>query len=251
MNERIRNAVRIGIPLVAMITLVLSTALPVLAQNKPKPVPTLRLVQGEVVSVSSDNSTIIIKNGNQGQLTINVDANTKYFLLLREKPSPVPTDNVASAISLSQKSGILLFDQTQLTAAQESQITANCKADPGWLERHGTPAQFSDILVGDRIIAEVKTADNLATKVLIIKAPVIQKVSGTISEVTSSTITITPTSGTAVILNWDGNTKFVLKGLISVQSGQYATAVYNRNTMLAQTVEVQATAPVAATSIKK
>jgi len=97
MNERTKRSLKIGIPFITIVTLVLSSALPVIADSATKPVPAVRLVQGEVVSLSSDNSTIVVQNGNHAQVTITVDANTKYFIVPREKPSPVPTDNVADA----------------------------------------------------------------------------------------------------------------------------------------------------------
>jgi len=131
----------------------------------------------------------------------------------------------------------------QVTEQLEAGVTVNCGTDPNGLERCGKEAQFSDIQIGDKVIVWVKTTDNLATKVLIIKAPVIQRVKGTITAVSDSSITITPASGAAVILSWDVSTRFMLKGLISVQIGQYAVAAYNRSTMTAKTVDVQATAP--------
>ena len=250
MNERIRHCVRISIPFMIIMALSLSAALPVLADNISKPVASVRLVQGEVASVSSDNSTIVVRNGNHGQVTINVDANTKYFILPREK-SAAAIAGAVNAVSVNQKLNKLQFGRPQIAAVQESQIDVSCKADMNAADRLGKPAKFSDVQVGDRIIAEVKTADNLALRVIIIKIQAIQKVSGNISAVSDSSITITPSDGTAVTLSWDANTRFVLRGLIAVQSGQYASAVYNRSTMLAQTVEVQATAPTKTASLAK
>lgn len=239
MEKEIKSALKIGIPFVVIMTLVFGSALPVLAKNPSKPVLKLRVVQGEVVSISSDNTTsdnatIVVRNGSQQLVTLKVDANTEYFMV------PCGKTPAAAGATVTVKTA----KQSQITLANESAAAAfYCGTDPGRLGRIGKEAQFSDIQVGDRVVAWVKTADNLATKVLIIKAPVIQKVKGTITAISDNSITITPTSGTAVTLSWDGNTKFVLKGLISVQTGQYAAAVYNRITMLALTVDVQATAP--------
>jgi hypothetical protein len=237
MNKTIKSGLRIGLLFMVVMTLVLSSSLPVLAKNtsKPvltsKPVSTLRVVQGEVVSISSDNSTsdnatIVVRNGSQQLVTFKVDANTKYYMAPNGKTSASPANVPVKAAGLVESVG-----------------TANCGIDPNSLGRYGKQAQFSDIQVGDKVVAWVKTADNIATKILIIKPPVIQKVKGTITAISDNSTTITPLNGNAVTLNWDGNTKFVLKGLISVQTGQYAAAVYNRTTMLALTVNVQATAP--------
>jgi hypothetical protein len=236
-----RNALKIGIPFIVIMTLVMGTALPVLADNTSKPVSGLRLVQGEVVSVASDNSTIVVQNGNQQQVTIKVDSNTKYFVVPAGKASAAINSNTVKVKKVDQKVNKVKPEQSQ--AVGELGITANCGNDLNGLSRFGKEGQFSDIQVGDRVIVWVKTADNLAIQVLIFKAPAIQRVKGIITAVSDNSITITPANGTAVTLSWDGETRFVLKGLISVQNGQYASAVYNRNTMKAQTVDIQATAP--------
>lgn len=241
-----RNALQIGIPFIVIITLVTGMALPALADNTSKPVTGLRVVQGEVISVASDNSTFVVQNGNKQPVTVLVDSNTKYFIVPAGKASAAINSNAVQNKTIDKKVNDKKVNKVkpeQSEAVEELENTANCGNDSNWQGRFGKEAQFSDIQVGDRVIARVKTADNLATQVLIIKAPVIQKVKGTVTAVSDNSITITPANGTAVTLSWDANTRFVLKGLISVQSGQYASAVYNKNTMKAQTVDIQATAP--------
>jgi hypothetical protein len=237
-----RNALKIGIPFLVIMTLVMGMALPVLADNESKPI-TGRVVQGEVMSVASDNSTFVVQNGNQQQVTVTVDSNTKYFVVPAGKTSAAINSNIVKDKKADKKVNKVKPKQSQAAELKEPGITANCGNDSDWLDRFGKEAQFSDIQVGDRVIAQVKTADNLATRVLIIKAPIIQRVKGIITAVSDNSITITPANGTAVTLSWNGETRFVLKGLISVQNGQYASAVYNRNSLEAQTVDVQAAAP--------
>ena len=237
-----RNALKIGIPFLVIMTLVMGMALPVLADNESKPI-TGRVVQGEVMSVASDNSTLVVQNGNQQPVTVTVDSNTKYFVVPAGKTSAAINNVTVKEKTADKKANKIKPKQSQAAELKEPGITANCGNDSDWLDRFGKEAQFSDIQVGDRVIAQVKTADNLATRVLIIKAPIIQRVKGIITAVSDNSITITPANGTAVTLSWNGETRFVLKGLISVQNGQYASAVYNKNTMTAQTVDVQATAP--------
>ena len=236
-----RNAQKIGIPFIVIMTLVMGMALPVLADNESKSITGLRVVQGQVMSVASDNSTFVVQNGNQQPVTVLVDSNTKYFIVPAGKVSAAINSNAVKNKTIDKKVNKVGSKQSQ--AVEEQEITANCGNDSNWPGPFGKEAQFSDIQVGDRVIAQVKTADNLAIRVLIIKAPVIQRVKGIITAVSDNSITITPTNGTAVTLSWNGNTRFVLKGLTSVQNGQYASAVYNKNTMTAQTVDVQATAP--------
>jgi hypothetical protein len=238
-----RDALKIGIPFIVIMTMVTGMALPALADNELKPITGLRLVQGEVMSVSSDNSTFVVQNGNQQPVTVLVDSNTKYFVVPTGKTSAAINSNAVKDKTIEIEKKVNKVKPKQSQAVEELGITANCGNDLNGLNRYGKEAQFSDIQVGDRVIAQVKTADNLTTQVLIIKAPAIQRVKGIITAVSDNSITITPTNGTAVTLSWDGNTRFVLKGLISVQNGQYASAAYNRNTMTAQTVDIQATAP--------
>ena len=238
-----RNTLKIGIPFIVTMTLITGVALPVLADNESKPITGLRIVQGEVMSVSSDNSTFVVQNGNHQQVTVTVDSNTKYFVVPAGKPSAAINNVTVKDKTTEKKANKAEPKQFQTAELKDAGITTNCGTDPNGVERCGKEAQFSDIQVGDRIIARVKTADNLAIRVLIIKAPAIQRVKGIITAVSDNSITITPANGTAVTLSWDGNTRFILKGLISVQNGQYASAVYNKNTMTAQTVDVQATAP--------
>lgn len=237
-----RNALKIGIPFLVITTLVMGVALPVLADNESKPI-TGRVVQGEVISVASDNSTFVIQNGSQQQVTVTVDSNTKYFIVPAGKTSSAINNVTVKEKTAANKANQVKPKQSQAAELKEPGITANCGNDSNLLNRFGKETQFSDIQVGDRVIAQVKTADNLATRVLIIKAPVIQRVKGIITAVSDNSITITPANGTAVTLSWNGETRFVLKGLISVQNGQYASAVYNRNTMETQTVDVQVAAP--------
>jgi hypothetical protein len=230
------NTLKIGFPFIAIMAMVLGTALPVLADNKSKPVSALHPVQGEVISVASDNSTFVIQNGSQQQVTITVDSNTKYFMVPNDKA--MAADNGLAKYKVTEKTANKgQSRKLQVTEQLEAGVIANCG------NGSGKEAKFSDIQIGDRVIAWVKTADNLATKVLIIRAPVTNRVKGNITAVSDSSITITSADGAAVILSWDVNTRFMLKGLISVQTGQYASAVYNRSTMTAQTVDVQAAAP--------
>ena len=234
-----RNTLKIGIPFIVIMALVTGMALPVLADNESKPITGLRVVQGEVISVASDNSTstIVVRNGNQQQVTVKVDSNTKYFMVPNGKATATANNGMAKYKVAEKTANNGQSKKLQVTEQLEAGIIANCG------NGSGKEAQLSDIQVGDRIIARVKTADNLATQVLIIKAPAIQRVKGIITAISDNSITITPANGTAVTLGWNGETRFILKGLISVQNGQYASAVYNKNTMTAQTVDVQAAAP--------
>ncbi len=110
-----------------------------------------------------------------------------------------------------------------------------------WLRRLGEEAGFEDIAIGDRV--EVRFApgeDTLTAKlVIIMKAPVLQRVGGTIEAVSSDSITITTADGNSVTLSYDENTTFILKGVIALEPGQSVHAVYNSDDMVAKMVRMQ------------
>ena len=184
--------------------LAVGMAIPVLAApNGSRPAPVvLKTVQGSVLSIS--DTSFVIGNDNQAEVTINVNDNTTYYLIYKGK-------------SGSNMNG--------------SYTQANGPAKR---------AQFSDIEGGDRIIARVTTdGNNLAKEVTMTKPPIIQIVRGIISAVTYSSITISQENGIDVFLTVDQNTRVILKGLLLVQEGENAVASYNRLTMVAQVINIE------------
>lgn len=99
-------------------------------------------------------------------------------------------------------------------------------------------AGFSDIEIGDRVVVWLANGENLAKWVLIVKPAVRAHVGGTITELTSETITIAPDDGEAVTLRYNQDTVFVLNGFTLVEERQLARAVYDREHMLARKVIV-------------
>ena len=221
----------IGILFVTIAALVMGLAVPALANGnnatKTPPTPAVRTVQGKVVSIASDNLSFVIQN-TSGNITVSVNATTKYYV--------VPVGRVQQA----DDNGVLQSHYKDLV------IPANWKDNMNWLDKFLKKGQFSDIEIGDRVIARIGTIDNMARQVLIIKGPVIRQIKGTITAVSTNpnSITINSTSG-LVTLSWDTNTRFILKGLIAVVGnvGQYATVTYNKNTLMAQIVNVLPAAP--------
>jgi hypothetical protein len=228
MKESMRkNVLQISMLSLCIVVSVLFMAVPALADDttnrtrSPITNPALHALDGKVVRVTSNNSTITIISGNQTQINIKLDRNTKYFLASMGENN---NDNN------KDKDGIDMEQQSKGADSKELHIPSNWKTDLNWVERFHKKAAFSDIKVGDRVIAWVT-------------APDIQTVKGVISAVSGHSITISPNKGTPLTLTWDVKTRFDLRGLISVQNGQYAVATYNRITMLAQLVTVTATIP--------
>ena len=246
MKERIRsNGLKIGILVLSLFTLILVAAVPGWAQSPTSTAsptaPSVHTLEGKVTAVAADNKSFIIQSGNQTAVTVVVDANTMYFMVPVGRAIGDVKNPIQGANSLRSKPNAAT--PTVSPAIRPAQIPPDWKSDLSFLNLFNKQAAFSNIQVGDRVIVRAQVTGNLAKQVLIIKAPVIQNIKGTISALTSTSITITPASGAAVTLVWDANTHFNLKGLIIVQIGQSAVATYNHNTMTAQNVNIQLLAP--------
>ena len=235
------NILKIGVLFMLVTALVVGMAIPAFADSPAKTANSaLHTIQGTVSAISTSSFTVQI--GNQAPVTINVDQNTKYYQMSMGKAQSYVNTTVAPDNRQAQKAG--KAQPSKANDLKNAHIPANWRDNLGWLDTFDTSTQFSDIQVGDRVIARTTNdSNNLAKQILLVKAPVIQQVKGTIAAVSANSITITPASGTAVILNLNGNTRVTLKGLILVQNGQYAIVTYNRTTMVAQLVNVQVAAP--------
>ncbi len=108
-----------------------------------------------------------------------------------------------------------------------------------WLRQFGQEATFDDIAVGNRVVVRVVPRNDsfLAKLVLIIqRAPDDrERVVGTVTDIDEGekTITIEPTAettaataDTAVVLNYDHQTVFVLRGTPSLEEGMKVLAIY-------------------------
>ncbi len=245
MNLKTRKtALKIGLVVLAVIALATGIVVPAYAQAKTTPVaPPYHMIQGKVSAISAPNFSVV--TGNQ-TTTITTDNNTQYWIIPQGRAQTFVANHLSTDNRQDRKRGIL--KPNPAVQLKELHIPANWRTNLGWLEVFDNKANFNDIAIGDRVIVRADV-NNLAKQVLIIKAPVDRTVRGTIAAVTSTTITINPLTTAAVptpapvTLNWNSNTRFELKGLIQVEVGQFASAVYNSTNMNALLVNVQATAP--------
>ena len=244
--KRLKLALKIGLPLAVIMGLIVGFASPALAERKlgndPKPAPAVKTVQGKVVGIASNNSSFTLQNSS-GNVTVSVNATTAYYVVGTVKPQPSAKNRVAFG---KQKNSVALDKESlkyMAAGLKKIDVPADLKGAVNHLDKFLKKGSFSDISLGDRVIARVAN-NNAATQVLIIKIalPAVQSVKGTITAVSGNTITINAAAG-PVTITWDATTRFVLKGLIAVVPGQYATAAYNKNTKLAQVINVQANAP--------
>lgn len=236
------KVLKIGLPVLLVAGLTVGLAVPTLAapgRTANKTSPPANIVKSKVISKAADNSSFMIESANQTSI-IRVDKNTKYFKLTRPLPRALTaiTDELKNLErGLGLKKGIL--DREDIL--EDKNGTGNIVS----LFRFGKKATFADIAVNDTVIVRLMPNENLAKEVLIIKAPRIQSVRGTINIVGSSLV-ITKSDGTNVPLTWDANTRFVLKGLIAVPNGYPATVIYNIDTLKAIAVFI---APPTTTSV--
>jgi hypothetical protein len=243
MNYWKNRNLKVVVVLVLALVLLVVAAVPSLADTsaptvtpKVKVTPqALHSAQGKVDNVTANK--IVLKDGAEAPITLTVDDNTTYYMMSLGRAQGFFS-------SIFSRDGADKNLPNISSALKNFRIPNNWKDDFSWLERFGAKAKLGDMAAGDRIIARLAADSFLAKQVLIIKTPVplILQIKGTVTVGTGS-IAIQPATGTAVTVKWDANTRVSLKGLIAVQTGQYATASYNRNTMVALTLDVLPTAP--------
>jgi hypothetical protein len=223
-----------GVSILAL-GLVLGLALPSLAAPDEAPPCAddfqLRIVKGKVLEVRGANQEFDIQSGDE-ELTIRVDGDTKYFKL-----------GVPGRIVSLARHWLQFRSQNQIPQPENVPLPEPQRAKLKWLRPFGEESEFSDIKVGDRVVvcAEEENSELLAKRVLIIKPTTYARVSGTITGISSSAITITPDGGEAVFLSYNESTVFILKGFIAVEAGQYAHAIYDSDNMTAKRVTVSLT----------
>jgi len=134
--------------------------------------------------------------------------------------------------------------QNQISQPENVPLSEPQQAKLKWFCPFGEEAEFSDIEKYDRVVvwlADGENSDYLAERVLIIKPTTYASVSGTITDISSSAIEITPDDGDPVPLSYNESTVFILNGFIAVDEGQYACAIYDSQNMLAERVTVSLT----------
>ncbi len=222
------KVIKIAVVLVLALGLVLGLTLPALAAPEwTKPWADdfqAKIVKGKVLTVGDQE--FVIQSGKL-ELIISVDENTKYFKLC------VP----GRIVALVQQQRVLKPGD-QLFPQEEVNIPKLQRARLELLRHFGEKAEFGDIAEGDRVVVWLADGDNLAERVLIIEPTTYARISGTITDISSSAITITPDDGEEVTLSYDESTEFVLNGFIAVEEGQYAFAIYDSDNMLAKRVVV-------------
>lgn len=199
----------------------------------------LHIVGGEVIAIATDGTSFEVKSGEKPAVTVNVDENTRYFQVTQPHQIPPGLEKIREEIQKRMGKGPREGKGPDIELVRPSEFAVQALNKLDVLRKHASEAAFADIEVGQKVFALVN-ADNLARDVLIIIAPAIARVHGTISAVGADSITITKADSTTVVLKWNADTRFVLNGAISVAVGQTANAAYNTDTMEAKVVLIKA-----------
>ncbi len=232
MSKKWARAFKIGLPIVLVAGLVTGLTTTVLAS--PKNQPPVKTA-GEVVAgkvVTKTDTYFVVQSGNQTQTTVSVNATTHYFLAPRALPE-----------RLAEAWGRLNDNKNDEKEHGRNGVPKVLND----LHKLAKDATYTDLALGDKVVVRLFPSTTIAKQVLIIKPvlPKNQTVTGTIAAATTNatgdggTIVIN-TSGTPpqIVLNWDTNTRIVLKGVLAVQAPYKISATYNTSTMKALTVTV-------------
>jgi hypothetical protein len=223
-----KNLIKIIIPLIAIFAL--ATTAPVLPALAAPHNQTMQTVQGTVTGVTGivGINSFTIEKADKTSYSVSVNQTTKYYLI-----SMGPVRNyVNNQIKQEQKENN--GQKSRLGVIKELHIPFNWRDNLGWLDTFNKAASLSDISVGDRVITRIDPNSNIASQVLIVKAPVIRQIKGTINIITSpQIINVTPAGASTVQLSWDANTEFIIKGVTSVPAGISGTVTYNSDTKVA------------------
>lgn len=238
-----RRLLKFGIPLLALATLLV--AIPVLtaaASPGQKKVlanvnKNLHTVRGEVTYISGPEnaaSIAIVKEDDQA-ITITTNATTEYYLGYTGKVKQTLRNRFAN---LKNWFGYRYNKDKD----DEESIPKNWGNQLGKLDPSCKNGSFTDLNIGDCIIARVDN-NNVASRILIVNVPVVRQVKGTIT-IVNNTVSVLTTEGTTISsLKWDVNTRFIIKGTLSVPTSGYGIVTYNTESMTALCVNMAVTPP--------
>ncbi len=214
-----------------------------------------RILRGEVIDIG--DRLFVIESGDH-EPTIYVSEGTKYFMVTAPRKALA---QLRVHPGLGNAELPTPAETKPLFRRGRPELAPNLpQPDEDWgrlqgirakllrLRHLGEEATFDDIEVGNKVVVLLLPGKDKPTAqvVLIIKPSVWGRIAGTITDVSDDSITIEPVSGgDEVLLEYDENTIFILKGItgIDAEAEQFARAVYNTETMVAKVVRVWPDAP--------
>lgn len=238
---------------VLAIGLVLGIASPALAAPPwaSSPVadpPPPKILKGEVVT--KDESSFTIRSG-WWETTVSVSGDTEYFktsllpralLLMQHQLQQAEPD---SGRGWGLRERLHLQVKKVLSALRAPALVRNrlelrervCEelGEAGWLCPFVEPTTFEDVEVGNRVVAWVVTDDGdpLAKRVLIIEPTACHRILATIISIDpeAKTLTAAVEDGSEVVLNYDSDTIFILRGTTGLGAGDKVRVVYDGGDM--------------------
>jgi plastocyanin len=196
-------------------------------------------ISGQVVNVAFDNNSFNIRS-NAEQTTVNLDSKTNYFSI-----NLSPFNLSAMIDALEDLTGSGTSNMTGMEGMSGSEVLLN------GIRQYSQPATFNNITIGDNVIVQIPSGSP-AGNVYDVKFPDnIKSIHGTISGVSANSMVITPASsnlGALVSLGWDVNSRLILKGLPSIQTGQSTFVIYDDSSGMIEIALISSTSTPASPS---
>jgi hypothetical protein len=240
---------RIALVSLLAVGLVLGVASPALAAPpwvsppSAEPPPPPRVIRGEVVSTEA-NTAFVVQSG-WFQVRVLVNEDTQYFkaslpgaISMPLQPAEKPAEPGSEGLGLRQRLQLLVEGVLSRVPALvrnrlevREQVRQELRVAEG-LRPFAEEADFSDIEAGSQVVVWAASGedDPVAERVVIIEPVTYLQVVGTIDiiDTAAKTITIEPADGGSdVILSYDDETRFVLRGRTSLEVGESVRAVYD------------------------
>lgn len=247
------KAFRLGLVLMLATGLVAVVALPVMAAQGDKAVGQGKVLQNiiraKVTSIDQPGLSFVLKN-NKGEQTIKVNDQTRFFIVpgmakftdvIKQKIEPKQIqaqEKVSNGMAVQKVTPGALPKIKENAGPKAEGKGIIAQDDLQWLEKWGKKADFTGLAVGDNAMVYLVPTANVPTAkvVLIIKKAVMKQVKGKIEAIGGGSININ--GETRVMLGYDKDTVFTLKGVTAVEAGQTAQVLYDSAKKLAKRVTI-------------
>jgi len=219
------------------------------------------LLIGEVVSVDASQQIFVIQSG-WWEVTVSADSETQYYkAAVPAKAVPLAKQLVELGQESQGKPGLRGWLHSLVGKAGSffravvpwgARGLVKHQPEPGeqgqgapglggWLRPFGEEATFGDISVGSQVVVRAVPGDDnpLAKLVIIVEPTGYRRIVGTISDISlaGKTITIAPDDGgDEIVLSYDEETCFILRGIAGLEEGQRVRAIYDTEDMTAKVV---------------
>ncbi len=238
----IRKLYKFGIPLIALVAVLVAVpvltaaALPGKGKTPANCNNILRTVQGEVINITGNGNpaSIEVSQGDAKTIIVTVNTTTEYYI---GQTGPLKR-SVTNRISILKQ-----WIQRRSGRGNNDEIIPGYWDNQfGRWEPSSKKAAFTDLTIGDRIIARVDSSQ-VASRILIVEAPAVRQVKGIVT-IGTETISILTANGIKIDgVKWGENTRYIIMGSPVVPTSRYGIVVYNSETMTAIMVNLAVKEP--------